>query len=55
MTLCQQIMISSSFFQFMVDLEQSGTGIPNAWSMILILLLVATFFLRKVKMQLKNL
>ena len=29
-------MTSLLFFQFMVDLEHSGTWIPEAWSMILI-------------------
>ena len=33
MTLFWQIMTSSSFFQSMGDLEQSGRWIPDAWSL----------------------
>ena len=54
--LCQQIMMSSSFFRLMVDLEQSGTWILDPWSMILKFSLIATFyFAKKVKIELKNL
>ena len=56
MMLCQQIMMSSSFFWLMVDLEQSGTWILDPWSMILKFSLIATFyFAKKVKIELKNL
>ena len=34
MTSCQQIIVSPSFFQLMVDLEQSETWILGAWSII---------------------
>ena len=34
MVSCPKIMTSSSFFRLMVDLEQSGTQIPDAWFII---------------------
>ena len=49
MALCQQVMASSFFFQFTVDLELSGTQITVAWSMILMFSLTATFYFPKSK------
>ena len=49
MTSCRQIMISLSFFQLMIDLEQSGTPIPNAWSMVSTFSLIATFYPTKIE------
>ena len=49
-------MISLSFFQLMIDLEQSGTPIPDAWSMVSTFSLIATFYPTKLKTELtKNL
>ena len=42
---CQQIITSPSFFQFTVDIEQSGTWILDSWSILLISSLLATFVL----------
>ena len=42
-------MISLSFFQLMIDLEQSGTPIPNAWSMVSTFSLIATFYPTKIE------
>ena len=39
----------------MFDLEQSGTWIPGAWSMILTFSSIATFYLAKKKTELKTL
>ena len=55
MTLRHQIKISSMFFGFMVDLEQSGTRMPDARSTFLTFWLIATFILQKVKTELENL
>ena len=41
MTSCWRIVTLSSFFKFMVDLAQSETRIPDAWSKILTFLLIA--------------
>ena len=54
MTSCRQIMTSSSFFRFMVDLEQSRTWFPDAWSTILTVLLTATFYLTKTELKQKT-
>ena len=39
----------------MVNLEQSGSRIPNAWSVILTFSLILIFILQKLKAELKNL
>ena len=41
---CRQIMTSSLFFRFVVDLEQSRTRLPNAWSMNLAISLTEMFY-----------
>ena len=50
----QQIMASSPFFRFIVDLEQSGTQIPDTWSMTLIFSLIAIFHLKKCENRTKK-
>ena len=50
----QQIMTSSPFFRFIVDLEQSGTQIPDTWSMTLIFSLIAIFHLKKCENRTKK-
>ena len=46
-TSCWQIMVSSSLFQLMFNLEQSRTHIPNKWSIIFKFSLIVVFFLAK--------
>ena len=55
MTSCQQIVTSLSFLQFMANLKQSGTRIPDAWSVKLTFLLIITFYLTKTENRTKNL
>ena len=43
------------FFQFMVDLEQSGTQIVDVWSMILTFSLIETSYLTEGENRTKNL
>ena len=45
MIFCQQVLMFSSFFQFVDHLEQSRTRILDAWSMILTFEVIAPFFL----------
>ena len=47
MTLCQKVVVSLIFFQFMANLEQSWGQIPDAWSVKLPFLLTVTFYLKK--------
>ena len=47
MRLCRQIMTSMLFFQLMIDLEQSGTRIPEAYSINHTFSLIETFHLTK--------
>ena len=54
MMLCQQTMMSSTFFRFMVDLEQCRMWNPDTWSKIYTFSLIATFCSKKVKTDLKN-
>ena len=54
MMLCQQTMMSSTFFRFMVDLEQCRMWNPDTWSKIYTFSLIATFSSKKVKTELKN-
>ena len=55
MTSCRQIMTSLSFFQFMVNLEQSGRCIPNPWSVKLTFSLKVNFYLTKTENGTKRL
>ena len=54
MTLCQKIVMSLSFYQFMVNLEQSGWRIPNASSVTLILSLIVICYLTKTENRTKK-
>ena len=47
MTSSRQILTSLSFFQFMANLEQSGSQIPDAWSVKLTFSLTVAFYLLK--------
>ena len=47
MTPCQQIVTLLSFFQFMTNLEQSGSSIPDAWSVIFKFPFILTFYFTK--------
>ena len=47
MTSCQQMSLSN--FWFMTNLEQSGSWIPDAWSVKLIFSLIITFYLTKIE------
>ena len=47
LTLCRQIVTSWSFFQFMANLEQSGSRIPDAWSVKFKFSIIETFNLTK--------
>ena len=44
---CRKIVTSLSFFQFMANLEQSGSQIPDAESAKLMFSLIVTFYLTK--------
>ena len=54
MTPCQKTITSLSFFQFMVNLEQSGSRIPDAQSVKLTFSLTVTFYLIKTENRTKN-
>ena len=45
MTPCWQIVMSLSFFQFMVNSERFGSRIRDAWSVKFTFLLIAIFYL----------
>ena len=47
MTSCQEIVTSLSFFQSLTNLEQSGSQIPDAWSIKLSFSLIVTFYVTK--------
>ena len=47
MTSCQQIKTSLLIFQFMANLKQSGSRIPDAWSVKLTFSLMVIFYLTK--------
>ena len=55
MTSCQQIVSSLSFLQFMANLEQSGSRIPDSWSIKLTFSLIIIFYLTKTENRTKNL
>ena len=46
---------SLPFFQFTANLEQFGSRIPDAESVKFIFSLIVTFYLKKLKTELKNL
>ena len=49
-----EIVTSLSFFQFTVNLEQSGNRIPDAYPVKLIFLLIVTFYLSKTENRIKK-
>ena len=54
MTLCWQIVMPLSFFRFMVNLEQSGSRIPDAQSVKLRFSIIATFYRTKTENRTKK-
>ena len=54
MTSCRQIVTSLSFFQFMTNLQPSGSPIPDAWSIKLTLSLTMIFYLIKTENKTKK-
>ena len=52
---CQQFVTSLSFSRFMVNLEQSGSWIPDAWSVIFTFSVIVTFSLTKIENSTKKL
>ena len=55
MTSCQKIVRSLSFLGFLVNMEQSESRIPDTESAKVMFSLIVTFFLQKLKTELKNL
>ena len=54
MTSCRRIVTSLSFFRLIANLEQSRSRIPDELSVKLTFSLTVTFFLQKLKTELKN-
>ena len=54
MTSCPQIVMSLLFFRFMPNLEQSGSRVPNTWSVKLIFSLIITFYFTKTENRTKK-
>ena len=54
MTSCRQIVTSLPFLQFIVNLEQSGSRIPDAWSVKLTFSLTVTNFLTSTEKRTKK-
>ena len=54
MTSCQQYLMSLSFSQFMADLEQLESRIPDEWSVVLTFSLIAIFHLTKTENRTKK-
>ena len=50
---CQQVMMSLSFFQFMANLQQSRSRIPDAQPVKFTYSSIITFYLTKLKTELK--
>ena len=55
MTSFQGLVTSLTFFQFTANLEQSGSRIPEAYSIKLLFSSTVTFYLKKMKTELKSL
>ena len=55
MTSGRKIVTSLLFFQFMANLEQAGSRIPDAESAKLMFTLIVTFILQKLRTELKYL
>ena len=53
MTSCQKIVTSLSFFQFMANLEQSESQIPDAETVKIMFFLIVTFDLTKTENRTK--
>ena len=54
MTSCQKIVTLLSFLQFMANLEQSGSRIPDAESVKFIFSLIVTFYITKTENRTKK-
>ena len=54
MTSRRQIVTPLSIFQFMTNLEQSGSRVPEAWSLKLTFSLTVTFWLTKTENRAKK-
>ena len=54
MTTCQQIVTSLSFFQFMANLQLSGSRISEEWSIEITFSLTMTFYLTKTENKIKK-
>ena len=53
MTACRKIMTSLPFFQFLANLEQSGSRIPDVQSIKIIFSLIVTFCPKKTEIRTK--
>ena len=51
---CKEIMMLSSFFQFIDDLQQSRMRILDAWSMIVTCEVIVPFYLTKIEDRVKR-
>ena len=51
---CHQILTPLSTFKFMSNLEQSGSRIPDSWSVKLTFSLIVSFYLTKAKRRTKK-
>ena len=49
-----EIVTSLSFFQFMTNLKQFGSQIPDTYPVKLIFLLIVTFYLSKTESRIKK-
>ena len=54
MTSYQQIVTSLSFFLFIANLQQSGSRIPDAWSVKVTFALIVTFYITKTENKTKK-
>ena len=55
MTSCWKIVTSVPISQFLANLKQAGSRIPNAYSVKLMFSLIVVFYLTKQDIELKNL
>ena len=46
-TSCQKVVTLLSFYQFIANLERSGSRVPDAYSVKLMFSLIVTFYLTK--------
>ena len=54
MTSCRKIVPLLTFFQFMANLQPSGSSIPDAWPTKLTYLLIITFYFTKTENRTKK-